>query len=176
MLLVHGRYFWRRTIVAYRNDFCLSCDKARVAWQHRTFDVLHVFWVPVLPLGFWKRWHCGECGGNPHANPRTRKGFKWLGVAALALFTLAAWGVPASEPRDDLVFLWSVRLGGPLATIWAAWATLRSPADPDLTEALRRVRPISDTNCPLCRVALYHGDVGWQCPKCGIRREELPAG
>lgn len=176
MVIVHGRYFWRRRIVAYRNDFCLSCNMERVAWQHRTFDVLHVFWVPILPLGFWKRWHCDACGRDPHSNPGTRKGFKWAGVAVLALISLSGWVVSSTEQPDDIAFIWAMRLGGPIATIWAAWATLKSGADIDLADTLRRVQPISDTNCPLCRVSLYQSGAGWQCPKCGIRREALPAG
>ena len=31
---------------------------------HRTFDVLHVFFIPFLPLGFWKRWLCAMCGAE----------------------------------------------------------------------------------------------------------------
>jgi len=175
MLIVHGRYFWRRKVIAYRNDFCLSCATERVAWQHRTFDVFHLFWVPLLPLGFWKRWQCGKCGNNPHASPRTRKGFKWIGVAVLGLMSLSGWGVSPNEQPDDALFIWAMRIGGPIATVWAAWATLNSAPDMDLTERLRRVQPISDTNCPLCRVSLYHNGSEWQCPECGIRREMLPA-
>jgi hypothetical protein len=103
-----------------------------------------------------------------------RKGFKWAGVAVLALFSLSAWGVSPSEKPDDAVFIWAVRVGGPIATIWAAWATLRSPAEIDLREKLRHVRPIADTTCPVCRVSLYHNGAEWQCPTCGIRREALP--
>ena len=65
MLLVHGRYFWARRILAFRNDYCLTCRAARMAFLHRTFDVFHLFWIPVLPLGFWQRWRCGVCGAEP---------------------------------------------------------------------------------------------------------------
>ena len=55
MLVIHGVYRWGRKLVAYRNDYCLSCAAPRLAFQHRTFDVLHAFWIPLIPIGLWKR-------------------------------------------------------------------------------------------------------------------------
>jgi hypothetical protein len=173
MLILHGTYSWWRRIVAYRNDYCLTCSAERMAFQHRTFDVHHVFWIPILPLGLWKRWHCTECGQDPHASPRTRKSLKWAGVACLAFFTLSAWMVSPAEKPEDTVFIWVVRLAGPLATAWAAWATARSPAGERLKEKLRGVRPLMDTACPLCRVTLFPSEPAWHCPQCGIRRTAL---
>ena len=176
MLIVHGRYFWRRQIVAYRNDFCLSCAAARLALKHRTFDVFHVFWVPVLPLGFRRRWHCQVCGRDPHANPRTRRSFKWLGVGVLAFFSLLGWVLPPGTARQDAAFTWLLRLGGPLATAWAVWATVKGPAEVHLADSLRLVQPDVRVNCPVCQAPLHESESGWVCPRCGIRREVLPAG
>jgi len=175
MLVLHGTYFWWRKIVAYRNDYCLTCAAERVAFQHRTFYVHHIFWVPVLPLGWWKRWHCSECGSDPHANPRTRRGFKWAGVAVLALISVSGWAVSVQEQPDDVAFIWGLRLGAPVATIWALWSTLKSPEDVKLRERLRAVRPIEDATCPRCNVMLVPGEAAWRCPLCGISRTALPA-
>jgi hypothetical protein len=57
MILVHGFYRFKPKRVAFRNDFCLACAKAVRAFQVRTFDVLHVFWIPLLPV-----WHRPKCG------------------------------------------------------------------------------------------------------------------
>ena len=175
MLIVHGFYRWWRKLVAYRNDYCLTCAAERVAFQHRTFDVLHVFWLPVVPLGLWKRWHCAVCGQDPHASSRTRKSLKWVGVVCLALFSLAPWGVSTREKRDDEVFVWVVRLLGPVATVWAAWATLKSPPDVALKDRLRGVPPSMDATCPLCKVTLFPSEPAWHCPQCGLQRRTLPA-
>src|SRR5262249_35658489 len=91
MLVVYGIYKVARRIVAFRNDYCLSCAAPRLAYRHRTFDILHVFWLPVLPLGMWKRWHCSACGNDPHRQFRTSRGMKWLGIALLAFFALVFW-------------------------------------------------------------------------------------
>jgi hypothetical protein len=175
MLIIHGTYSWWRKLVAYRNDYCLTCSAERVAFQHRTWDFLHVFWVPLVPLGPWKRWHCGVCGQNPHASQATRKSLKWVGVVCLALFSLAPWGVSTREKRDDEAFIWIVRLGGPVVTAWAAWATLKSPPDVRLKDRLRAVAPLMDSTCPMCNVMLFPSEPAWRCPSCGIQRKALPA-
>lgn len=48
--------------MAFRNDYCLARGEERRAVQVRTFDVGHIFWIPILPAGFWKRWVCTVCG------------------------------------------------------------------------------------------------------------------
>ena len=56
MVIIHGVYHWSPKQVEFRNDYCLSCSAQRRAIRVRTFDVAHLFWIPILPLGFWKRW------------------------------------------------------------------------------------------------------------------------
>ena len=46
---------------AFRNDDCRTCAAERLSMLVRTFDALHVYWIAVLPLGFWSRWHCTTC-------------------------------------------------------------------------------------------------------------------
>jgi len=176
MLILHGMYHWRRRRVAYRNDYCLRCEVPRLSFQHRTFDVLHVFWIPLLPLGFWKRWHCGTCGSDPHAHVRTRRSLKWAGVGVLALISLSAWAVSPAEQPQDAPIIWAMRMCGPLAAAAAAWATARSPPDVKLADKLRAVVPIVDPHCPVCGVMLFPEEPAWSCPSCGIRRRALPVG
>jgi hypothetical protein len=175
MLVVHGTYLWARKVVAYRNDYCLACDSQRLAFQHRTFDVLHVFFIPVLPLGLWKRWHCSVCGRDPHASTRTRKSLKWAGVATLLLMSLSGWAVSPTEKPEDATFIWGMRIIGPIAFVWALRATLKDPPEVKLAERLRTVAPILDANCPVCQVMLSPTEPAWQCPQCGMRRRALPA-
>jgi len=175
MLLVHGRYLWARRLVAFRNDYCLACGAPRLAYRHRTFDVLHVFWIPFLPLGFWKRWHCAVCGNDPHEQVRTRRWLKWVGVVILLLMTLTFWTVPAKDETGDLIFTWVMRLGAPLLAAWAVWATLKSPPDDRLKELLAAVEPNRDHRCPACQVDLIPEDPDWRCPQCGMTRQALAA-
>jgi hypothetical protein len=175
MLIVHGTYSWGRKLVSYRNDYCLTCNAQRLSFQHRTFDVLHLFWIPFLPLGLWKRWHCSECGNDPHATNRTRRSLKWAGIAILALMAASGWAVSPEEKPDDLAFIWAMRIGGPLAVAWAVWATVKSPPDVQLKDLLRAVPPIMDAHCPACGVMLLPEEPAWRCPQCGLARRALPA-
>ena len=175
MLIVHGVYHWRRQVVAFRNDFCLNCELPRVAFRHRTFDVLHVFWLPVIPLGFWRRWHCQACGRNPHVTTRTRKGFKWAGVVVLAVVTVAFWVVPPHQ-MGDTVAIWGVRIAALIGTVWALRAAVKSRAPLRLEEHLRRIQPNEDKTCPMCHAELYQAPDGRRCIRCGIQRQVLPAG
>jgi hypothetical protein len=131
MLILHGVYSFRPRIVAYRNDFCLSCTAPRVAYQIRTFDVLHIFFVPLIPLGFLRRWHCAVCTNDPHVHPGTRKGFKWAGVVVLALVAIVVWAVP---DRDAIT--WTIRVVSPVAFDAALWHTLKSKPDLRLKDKL----------------------------------------
>lgn len=37
-MVMGGRYYFHRGLVEYRNDYCLTCDAARLPYRHRTFD------------------------------------------------------------------------------------------------------------------------------------------
>jgi ribosomal protein S27AE len=174
MLIIHGFYRWGRRLLAFRNDYCLSCGMPRMAFQHRTFDVLHIFWVPVLPLGFWKRWHCGTCGKNPHSRVGTARTLKWIGVAALAVFAAAAWSPAADRDLADPVLRWSVRLGAVALTIAAAIASARSRPPEKLAEKLRAIQPNRDSTCPVCATTLTVASPWYRCGKCGLERQALP--
>lgn len=174
MLVVYGVYFLARKVLAFRNDYCLSCAAPRLAYRQRTFDVAHVFWLPILPLGLWKRWRCSACGNNPHQQVRTSRGLKWVGIVLLALFALSAWtGEFPDKDVGDLVGKWLMRLGLPVAVAFAVRSTLRAPQPERLKEKLRVVAPHREAFCPLCGGQLVRRASGWQCMKCGAERQDL---
>ncbi len=173
MIVLHGLYSFRRRIVAFRNDVCLRCGVARVAYCHRTFDVYHFFFIPVLPLGFWKRWYCGRCGRNPHSAGRTRLPFKIAAAVLLGVLTIALF-LEQPGPKDVAV-TWFVRafFGIPflLSLVWL----FRSKPDPRLADLLLTVQPSNATSCPTCGVVLVPGQNAWRCPRCGMERVEMAA-
>jgi ribosomal protein S27AE len=175
MLLIHGRYFWGRTLLAFRNDYCLTCKAPRLAYLHRTFDVFHIFWIPVLPLGFWKRWHCGTCGNNPHARVTTSVALKWVGVVLLALFAAVTWVPDVQRDIPDPILRLALRLGMIAAVLIAAWLAARSRPPENLREKLRGIQANRDGTCPRCGTALTVGSPWYRCGKCGLERQALPA-
>ena len=112
MLIVYGAYHFRPKRIAFRNDYCLTCGEACRSVQIRTFDVGHIFWIPVLPVGFWKRWVCTACGHQPHVSPKTRRFFKWAGLFVLLFLSVMSWVEPVE--RNFAAFTWICRIGASL--------------------------------------------------------------
>ena len=103
MLIVRGSYhFWPKR-VAFRNDYCLRCQAPRRSIAIRTFDVRHLFWIPILPVGFWKRWQCEVCGQAPHIYPKVRRFFKWVGL----VFSIAALSLGMAEGAYEAALKYS---------------------------------------------------------------------
>jgi hypothetical protein len=175
VLIVHGVYHWATRVVAYRNDYCLRCDQPRVALQYRTFDAVHIFFVPVLPLGFLKRWRCQECGSDPHANVRTRRSIKWAGTVLLGFITFVGWAASPHSRPGEVWFIWTLRLGGLVACGLALRSSLRSPPDVNLADKLRSLKPSGDQSCMLCGAAMVSVETALKCSRCGILRREVAA-
>ena len=115
MLVIFGKYRLFKKILAYRNDYCLTCDKYGTSIYLRSLHVLHVFWVLVLPVGIWKVWHCEECGSHPHRRAQTKLGYRIIGCVLLALFVLINWVEPISDA--DAGAGWTVRIVSSLGWI-----------------------------------------------------------
>lgn len=166
--IVVGVYHFRPKRLAFHNDYCLSCEGARRAAQIRTFEVGHLFWIPLLPLGFWKRWHCTVCGHQPHVNRKTRRSFKWAGLFALLIASLLFWAEP--PPADFVTGGWILRIAAPLGAVLLLAHLLRTPRDPSLKEKLAAILPAADTACPFCGAQLLILGSQCSCPVCGVVR------
>ena len=174
MLLIHGTYHWRARRIAFRNDFCRTCAQERLALLVRTFDVFHVFWVPVLPLGFWSRWFCTQCGSPPHVSTKTRRGFKVAGAVVCAFAALSTWAVPIAEVGEDAWIVWLMRIAMPLLTVVAVRWAFKHPVEPRFLEMLAAVKPFQGWSCPLCSGPLLpDGHADGRCTQCGAEHRPL---
>jgi hypothetical protein len=171
MLVIHGVYHWRPKPVAFRNDYCIRCGAERVAIQVRTIDVFHVFFVPLLPLGLYKRWRCLQCG-NPPSLPRATgvrqsvKVFVLLGTLAMAV---PVWLPSKMTSRGDLIGLWIGRFVVLIPALLVVRWLKRGSVDVERRERLKSIRPSDATICPLCRIPLLLMEPA-RCHKCGIVR------
>jgi len=171
VLIIHGTYHWKPKRIAFRNDYCRKCEAERLSVLVRTIDVLHVFWIPILPLGVWSRWFCRTCGGRPHEVTRTRRGFKIAGAVILALMSAVTW-VPMPDAKDDMAMIWALRIGLPLATALAIRSAVRHRPEPDFKRRLAEVRPFEGWQCPLCGGQLMNLPK-WHCLNCGAEHRPL---
>jgi hypothetical protein len=169
MFIIHGVYhFWPKR-VAFRNDFCLSCEAPRRAIATRTFDVGHVFWIPILPVGLWKHWTCSVCRRHPHQNPKTRRSFKWLALFVLIIVAAAAWGIPLDPDLE--IGTWIVRIGAPVGALVVLANLRRTRGEPSLRERLSTIPPADEVICPFCAYPLVAGTgTRWSCSDCGAMR------
>jgi hypothetical protein len=72
MLLLHGHYKLFRRRVAVRNVWCTVCKEPRLAIGIRSIVVIHLFWIPILPIARVTDWACATCGKNPKENLSVR--------------------------------------------------------------------------------------------------------
>lgn len=173
MLIIHGVYHFSPKKVAFRNDYCLSCEAPRRSIAVRSFDVGHIFWVPLVPVGFWKHWSCSVCRRDPHANPKTRRSFKWIGLVCLVLLAVMFWTAP--ENQDFGVMLWILRIAPVGGAVALLIQLLHAPNEPSMRERLAAIPPADDSVCPFCSTPLTAGAIGagssrWSCPACGAER------
>jgi hypothetical protein len=168
MLLLHGLYRFAPRRVAYRNDFCISCGQERLAEQIRTFNMAHIFWLPVIPLGFWKSWACTVCRRDPHVSGKTRRSFKIAGAVLLALMAVTFWVVPPPE-GEDVLMVWGFRVVLTLGFVATVASIVRQAPEPALAERLKAIAPNTNPTCPFCRVPLFDLPA-WHCPVCKVRR------
>lgn len=170
MLIVFGVYRWQPKRVAFRNDYCLSCGEARRAVRIRTFNVGHIYYIPLLPAGYWKRWLCTVCSRDPHITTKTRRSFKWAGLFILLLFSVAFWALPAEFDPELGIWLWILRMGAPLGAVLTFVHLLRTKKEPSLESKLATIQPATDTVCPFCGAQLLILASQCSCPLCGVVR------
>jgi hypothetical protein len=171
VLIIHGVYHWSPQRLAFRRDYCRRCEAGTLAVLVRTIDVLHVFWLPILPLGVWSRWLCVRCGEKPHAAARTRLGFKVALVVLLVLFNLAAWLTPTGT--SPALEVWLTRAVTLLLLVVAVGWAVRHRPEASLAERLATVSPYDGWECPLCGAQLLQVPPLVQCPSCKAEHRPL---
>jgi hypothetical protein len=169
MFIIYGTHCFAPKRVGFRTDVCLSCGKEAISLAFRSFDVGHVYWLPLLPLGFRRHWQCSACGEDPRGE-RTRQGMKVLGAIAFLLGGVAMWLGPTDQ--GDAGFIWAMRLGFPaIAVALVVSMRQRQRQDLGLVARLRKLPPIGDA-CPLC-AGRIHGRPR-RCARCGAVESRAP--
>jgi hypothetical protein len=135
----------------------------------KALALLHILFIPVLPLGNWRYWRCSVCGCNPHAQPSLGKGIQW---AAVLLLAVAAFGVWMGPVEEDPFYFWGGRIIFPPLFVVVLRYTLRSKPDLRLRDKLMEIHPGDDVDCPCCGRPLVLGDT-WRCSGCVIKKIPL---
>jgi hypothetical protein len=171
VLIIHGVYRWLPKRTAFRRDYCRRCESGTLSVLVRTFNVFHVFWLPLLPLGVWGRWLCVRCGTNPHAATVTRLGFKVALVLLLVLFNAAAWLTPTGTA--SIAEIWLTRAVASVLLLLAIRWVVRHRPEPAFESRLADVPPFDSWECPLCGGQLLQVPPLVQCPSCKAEHRPL---
>jgi hypothetical protein len=172
MLVIHGYYRFGKKCVGVKKDYCNKCKGESVVSQMRTLDVLHIYFIPLIPIGFVKRWECSLCGKDPRVWYKVRSGIMTFFYAVVALmlavFTVGLWFGP---PDISVSALYCLRLGLPaalVALIYFAFIRQLSRVDPEQARRLA-VTPLDRASCIMCSTPLPQNEQHPRCLTCGVR-------
>ncbi len=163
-----GVHSYKSRIIAYRNDYCVSCDAPQRTHLVRSFKAYQLYYIPVIPLGFWREWQCSECGRDPHVYSITMRRTRWSIVLVSGFFAIAGVVTSFDEQRS-IATAWLMRLVFPALFFAALWFALNTKPDRALREKLKEVNPDRDTICALCSGVLIQ-DHGWRCSECSVEK------
>lgn len=177
MLVLTGTYNFLPRIVAFRSDFCRSCQSDTISFGRRTVDAFHVFWIPLVPLGIWTRWFCNSCGERPHNPTTVRRPVRLFVVFFFFLLSVMLWFLvlfalftsvsQSPEARGFLVAALVMTVLLVLSIFWA-WEFQSDKFKSRLSE----VQPFSGHACPLCSGSLVISDK-LTCRDCGAENRPL---
>ena len=180
MIFLHGHYKFFRRRAAVRHVWCTVCKQPRLAVGHRSLLVIHLFWIPVLPVARVTDWSCASCGNNPKANltarpSAMRRTLVLAGVLLVAgLWVLAETFLNRRDPlggSDTSVadgFAGGVTLlimGGIFG--FMARRQLRRTAELGFDDGKTEVAPLSGDSCPLCGDLMLTRD-NPRCERCQV--------
>jgi len=177
MFIITGTYNFRPRVVAFRSDYCQSCQSETISIARRTVDAFHVFWIPIFPLGIWTRWYCHQCGERPHEGNAIGKSVRVFVAAFFLLLSALSWFfvllpilglVPQSS--DDKGFLISALLMSVLLVLSFIWVR-RSRSD-EFRSRIREVQTFVGHFCPLCSGGLDLSST-LTCRECGAENRPL---
>ena len=165
MLILHGHYRFRTRKYSCRNDYCTQCKRTTFTEGFRSFRMLHLFFIPLIPLGFFTDWRCTSCGNNPLGRRPLPRG---LALTGFALFNLALIGVlffiPWKASDTKTKWIMAAMLGG-LVIITANSLVGKERAR---YMAIRKaVTPLRTDVCPYCTTPMVQLKT-IRCEKCKI--------
>jgi hypothetical protein len=153
----------------------MSCEQQVRADRMRAFVVLHVQFIPLVPLGFWKHWQCSSCGRPPSCPPTARTSILALGAVVFGLFglfgLLSLWvGLTVDKVETAVMLAIGTGFCGASAGL-SLWCVQRNLA-PSYAEKFADVAASDATTCPGCGAELEMSPVDdtMECVVCGIQR------
>lgn len=167
MLLIHGVYKFLPRRLAYKGCWCNHCEKITYSEKRTAWYVLHLYWVPLLPLGRYSFWRCEQCDQDPSERVRESVTLLVLGVIAFSIFFLALLFpfIPTRDPE----FIWIARvvlLGLITYCVYLIWSRRNAKAE------VIPIHAYASNDCRYCGEKLILFEQQRFCEHCQIYRLE----
>lgn len=168
MFLIHGHYKFLPKRSAVRNVWCTVCKQPRLAIGVRSLLVIHLFWIPVLPVARVTDWVCASCGKDADAHRPMRAFISGCGLAVgWLLVAMGVLGVVVSRQKkfeaNPAILILAVGVVLVSALLIQRWQARR-----DGFERLSAtVPPLDGERCPLCDDLVLTRD-NPRCESCQV--------
>jgi hypothetical protein len=173
MIIIYGLHKFDRHYVGYRQDFCNQCRTHVTAKRMRYFRCGHLFFIPLLPLGYRETWHCAQCNGDPRARYVERPWLLIVGAVLLGLVGLgglfstvaALVASPTDTSSTSLKESVWMFLGMGLGSLFFSWLLFWLARRIKQEDFVRPVLIPNTETCPVCMGKLST-DPHLNCPSC----------
>jgi len=152
-MFLYGSYKFFPKRVACKNAWCTCCEDATFAVGTRRLRFLHVFFIPVLPLGTVTDWTCRVCGRDIDARRPVGSAVAGCGIWAgallvfLGLIPLLVAVLTGRRPSTQGVWPLLLGLGIPMM-VGFSWIRRRAQRGYEAT--VKAIEPLNGESCPLC--------------------------
>ena len=164
MFHIHGTYHIGHKLTACRNDYCTNCQRATFTEGYRTFSVFHYWYIPLLPLGFHRRWFCIMCGKDPEEKRPDNPAILTAGMGAGLMFTFIGIMVALDGKFSES---WPIIVMG-VVMFTVLFFAKRQRSQKLYLAGKRTVPPLSADSCPYCQQALTPSTKP-TCHACKVR-------
>lgn len=162
--MLHGTYYFGRSRVVCRNAYCTTCRAPRFAEGFKSLVVLHISFIPILPIAVTTRWFCSVCLKEIDARRPSRPWILVAGVVFGLLMTLV--GVLAVIQGHDRESPWSIIVLGLLIVAILVYM-IQKQDYADYLVGREHVTPLNADQCPYCKSPLPPA-VTPHCPSCRV--------
>jgi hypothetical protein len=166
MIIIHGIYKILKRKIAYKNVRCNHCNEIEHSEQFRAWYFLHLYFIPLLPLGSYKYWECGKCKNDPHARTQESKWMLWVGIVVFSVMLFATI-FAGNIPKEDKSVMHIGQIVLALLVIYCGYK-LKIRGNNKNTAILNPI--YTDENCHYCKDKMVKINNGMMCEKCNLMR------
>jgi len=140
-----------RKKVGYGKDHCNACEREAVVEKWRWFTWFHLFFIPVIPLGFHHEWICTLCERDSNARYKS-------GIYIKIFLSLFIFGVTALlfQPgaTDGIEYGWIMKLLSALMFLASVFWLIKHKKQTSKKAFRKSITPIGTSTCLSCNEPL----------------------